>query len=268
MNKSAAAQTLSRPVRHAGRGPLSPMNAQPHAPQAHIPDAGSQHPVRPRPAQVTTVAVAEGEALTRMGLRSILSDCPDLKVVGEAQDHRGATEIALRRRPDVMIVDLVPSMDALSLLALVRARLRDTRVIVLAARPTEELIFRALSAGASGFLLRGCDPRELVEAVRSVAAGHAALDPSVTRRLLDWVVGMDVDGLKEARALIDELGERERVVLTHMAKGMGNLGIARALYMSEGAVKAHIGRLMTKLHCSNRVQAVTIYYKANLPSYQ
>jgi DNA-binding NarL/FixJ family response regulator len=204
--------------------------------------------------------------LTRLGLRSILEASPDVTVVGEAADGRGAIELGLRVRPRVLIIDVqADPPDAMVTIAAFHARLPQTQVIVLGAHFSDELIFRSLSAGAVGILLRDCDPHNLVDGVLAVGAGHAVLAPYPARRLVDWLVGIDVDRARRAQSLLDGLTDREREVLGRMTQGLGNQEIARALYMSEGAVKAHISRILTKLRCTNRVQAVSVLRDARLP---
>jgi DNA-binding NarL/FixJ family response regulator len=218
-----------------------------------------------RPTRAATVVVADREPLIRAGIRSVLEQPSGLEVVGEAADGHHATELVRRVRPDVLIVDFhLPPTGGPDVAGFVRRHLPETAVIFLAADAVDELIFGALRAGASGFLLKQAAPAELVNAVRAVAAGHAALAPRATRRLIDHFASLDVERVHRARGLIDGLTTREREVLTQVANGMGNLQIARTLHMSEGAVKAHVSRLLTKLNCTNRVQAATLSHHAGL----
>jgi DNA-binding NarL/FixJ family response regulator len=218
-----------------------------------------------RQTRAVSVVVADGEPLIRAGIRSLLEQPPGLEVVGEAADGHHATELVRRVRPDVLIVDFhLPPTGGPTVAAFVRRHLAGTAVIFLATEAVDELIFGALRAGASGFLLKQEAPAELVNAVRAVAAGHAALAPHATRRLIDHFTALDVERVHRARGLIDGLTTREREVLAQVANGMGNLQIARALHMSEGAVKAHVSRLLTKLNCTNRVQAATLSHHAGL----
>lgn len=204
--------------------------------------------------------------LTRVGLRSLLEACPDVTVVGEATDASSAIEVGLRIRPRVLIIDVqADPADAIAIIAAFHTRLPETQVIVLGTNLTDELIFGSVSAGAVGILLRDCDPQDLVDAVRAVSAGHAAIAPYPARRLVDWLVGIDVDRARQAEALLARLCDREREVLERMAQGLSNVEIARALYMSEGAVKAHISHILSKLGCTNRVQAVTLLRDSRLP---
>jgi DNA-binding NarL/FixJ family response regulator len=217
-------------------------------------------------ADPVTVVIAETETLTRVGLRSILENPQDIAVVGEAADGNAAFELTLRLRPGVLIVDAqIGPAGGLKVAAAVRAKARETQVVMLSSHFADEVIFRALSVGASGLLLKDCAPQELVGGIRAVAAGRAVLAPCVARRLVNVFVGVDVDRAQRAQDLVESLSDREREVLAHMAEGMGNLEIARVLYMSEGAVKAHISRLLAKLGCANRVKAVSIYRDSRMP---
>lgn len=217
-------------------------------------------------ATATTVGIVGSAALTRMGLRGIVEYCAGTRLVGEAQDAPTMIELVHRHRPAVLIVDVGDSADEmLSAIAVLRARIPATHVIVLAANPADDLVFQALSAGATGVLLKDCDPQELAGAVRAVAAGGAALSSPVTRRLVSWFLGNDVEAARKAHDLIGGLSGRESEVLALVADGMANQEIARRLYMSAGSVKAHISNLLIKLGCTNRVQAAMTYHFARLP---
>lgn len=135
---------------------------------------------------------------------------------------------------------------------------------MLATPAAGELVLPALRAGAAGFLLKDREPDELVNAVRAVAAGDAILCPPITRWLVDNVIGGAAERADRARRQVGVLTEREREVLVHVAKGMGNAKIARAMFLSEGAIKAYMSRLFTKLRCENRVQAALIAHHAGV----
>jgi DNA-binding NarL/FixJ family response regulator len=216
-------------------------------------------------AGLITVVVADDEPLIRAGIRSVLERAQGLEVVAEAADGHRAVALVRGHRPDVLIVDVaMPAVGGLAVTELVRRDVPDTEVIVMVTDAVDDLIFGALRAGASGFLLKQCAPAELVNAVLAVAAGHAALAPRATRRLVDQFLGVDLECVHRARRMIDALTSREREVLAKIARGMGNAEIARTLYLSEGAVKAHVSRLLTKLDCTNRVQAATLSHHASL----
>ena len=212
-----------------------------------------------------TVGIADDEPLVRGGIRGVLEQATDVKVVAEAGNGTGAVELVRRHRPQVLLVDIkMPGMDGLAVAEAVRGVAPTTSVVLLTAWATDAHIQRALRAGTAGILLKNGNPRELVAAVHVVAAGDAMLSPAITRRLLDRITGIDFEPLEQARILVDGLTAREREVLELVAKGMGNMQIARRLYLSEGAVKAHVSRLLTKLSCTNRVQAAILAHTAQL----
>jgi len=256
---SASDQKLVRPLsrRPAGHVALAgPLRKEVGAPPRTA--AGKN-------AGLVTVVVADDEPLICAGIRSVLERSPGLEVVAEAADGQRAVDLVRGHRPDVLIVDVtMPAVGGLAVTELVRRQVPDTEVIVMVTDVVDDLIFGALRAGASGFLLKQCAPAELVNAVLAVAAGHAALAPRATRRLVDQFLGVDLECVHKARRMIDGLTSREREVLGEVAKGMGNAEIARTLYLSEGAVKAHVSRLLTKLDCTNRVQAATLCHHASL----
>jgi DNA-binding NarL/FixJ family response regulator len=167
----------------------------------------------------------------------------------------------------VLLMDVrMPGMDGLAATEQVRAQAPDTAVVLLTSVADDSHIRRAVRAGATGFLLKDGSPRELVTAVRAVAAGEAMLSPAITRRVLERIIDIDPEPMERARSLVGHLTGREREVLSLLAQGMGNLQIARKLYLSEGAVKAHVSRLLTKLSCDNRVQAAILAHNARLIS--
>jgi DNA-binding NarL/FixJ family response regulator len=212
-----------------------------------------------------TVAIVDDEALVRGGIRSVLEHVDDIKVVAESGNGAGAIELVRMHRPRVLVMDIrMPGMDGLTATDHIHRLAPDTAVILLTATATEAQIHHGLRAGAAGFLLKEGNPRDLIAAVRAVAAGDAVLSPAVTRRVLDRVVEIDLEPLDRARALVGTLTSREQQVLGLVAKGMGNMQIARRLYLSEGAIKAHVSRLLTKLSCDNRVQAAIVAHDARL----
>jgi DNA-binding NarL/FixJ family response regulator len=214
---------------------------------------------------VVTVVVAHDEVLTRMGICSVLQRSGDIEVVGEAGSGRAAMELVRRHRPQVLLVKLLMApIDGLAVTESIRELSPATGVIVLASDPPDDLIFSALRTGVAGFLVKGDVPAELTSAVRAVAGGQAALSPCVTRRVLNRLVHADIESVTRARTMIDTLTRREHEVLEHLAKGMGNAAIGRALYLSEGAVKANVSRLLIKLGCTNRVGAAAVFHDAQL----
>jgi DNA-binding NarL/FixJ family response regulator len=212
------------------------------------------------------VLIVDDEHLVRGGLRMILSAADDLEVVGEADDGARAVEAVLRHRPDVVLMDVrMPELDGL---AATRDLLRlpdPPRVVMLTTFDLDSYVFAALEAGASGFLLKDTPPRDLIAAVRVVAAGEAMLSPGVTRRLIGhFAEGGGTSRRDAALARIGGLTEREREVLVEVGRGRSNAEIGRSLYLSEATVKAHVSRLLTKLDAANRVQVAILAHEAGL----
>ena len=212
----------------------------------------------------TRVLLVDDDPLVRAGLSMILASAEDLRVVGEAADGGEAVEAVRRHRPDVVLMDVrMPRMDGLAATATVTALVPAPRVVVLTTFGLDDYVFAALQAGASGFLLKDTPPRELIEAVRVVAAGEAMLSPSVTRQLIEHFAASGADGRRRsAEARLAGLTEREREVLLSVGRGLSNADIGRALYMSEATVKAHVSRLLSKLDVSNRVQIAILVHDA------
>ncbi|SDY90158.1 DNA-binding response regulator, NarL/FixJ family, contains REC and HTH domains [Amycolatopsis xylanica] len=206
-----------------------------------------------------SVGIADHQVLIRAGLRGVLQSDERIVVVGEAGDRAGLVDLLGRHRPEVLLVDAdLPGTDGASTARLVRRHAPSTKVIMLASPGSGDLLFPALRAGAAGFLFKNSDSGELVAGVRAVAAGQATLSPAAARHLVDRFVGVPTERADQARRRVGLLTERERDVLTHLANGTANAGIARALHLSEGSVKAYVSRLLTKLGCDNRVQAALI----------
>jgi DNA-binding NarL/FixJ family response regulator len=212
------------------------------------------------------VLLVDDDALVRAGLRMILGSAEDLEVVGEAADGSEAVEAVRAHRPDVVLMDVrMPRTDGLAATAAVTALSPAPRVLVLTTFDLDEHVFGALKAGASGFLLKDTPPRELVEAVRVVAAGEAMLSPTVTRRLIGHFAASGADARRQqARARLTGLTGREREVLVAVGRGLSNADVGRELFMSEATVKAHVSRLLTKLGATNRVQVAILAHDAGL----
>lgn len=212
------------------------------------------------------VVVADDQAVVRMGLRVLVDREPDLTVVGEAGDGRAAIEAVRANRPDVLLLDVrMPGMDGLDALAELAAGndLDGTRVIVVTTFEIDEYVFRALQAGASGFILKDAAPAELIQAIRVVADGNALLSPSVTRRLIDRFGRQPAYGAEPAPGL-DTLTGRERELVAWVATGRSNEEIGAELSISPATVRTHVGRAMVKLHARDRVQLVVFAVRAGL----
>jgi len=212
------------------------------------------------------VLLVDDDALVRAGLRMILSSADDLEIVGEAGDGAEAVTAVQAHRPDVVLMDIrMPGVDGLAATASVTALPHPPKVVVLTTFALDDYVFRALEAGAAGFLLKDTPPRDLIAAVRVVAAGDAMLSPSVTRTLIGHVAGAGESGRRAAaQARLAPLTDREREVLVAVGRGLSNAEIGRELYLSEATVKTHVSRLLLKLACSNRVQVAILAHDAGL----
>ena len=211
------------------------------------------------------VFLADDQALVRSGFRMLIEAEDDLAVVGEAADGAAAVQALSTSHPaDVVLMDIrMPVMDGVEATRQIAQSGLGTKVLVLTTFDVDEYVFAALKAGASGFLLKDARPADLLNAIRNVAAGEAVMAPSATRRLLDQVVPT-LPTSPGADRRLDVLTEREREVLIEIAAGATNAEIAGRLYMAEGTVKTHIGRLLSKLHCRDRVGLVLLAYEAGV----
>jgi DNA-binding NarL/FixJ family response regulator len=215
---------------------------------------------------MTTIRVllVDDDDLMRAGLTAVLSSDETIDVVGEAPDGRAAVERAIELRPDVVLMDVrMPGLDGIAATRELLAVSPDVRVVVLTTFEQDDYIFGALSAGASGFLLKRTRPEELIAAIHTVAAGDSLLSPSVTRTVIQRVAGQPApDATAEAR--LDELTARERDVLELIARGFSNGEIAATLVIEESTVKTHVRHILRKLRLRDRVQAVIFGYESGL----
>jgi NarL family two-component system response regulator LiaR len=203
------------------------------------------------------VLVVDDHAVVREGLRAFLELQDGIEVAGEAADGNEAVEAAERLTPDVILMDLVmPNLDGLAAMRVLRARLPNARVIVLTSFFDDEQLMPALRAGAAGYLLKNAPPQELARAVRAAHAGEAVLDPVVAARVIEALAG-------HAEPL-DRLTPREREVLVLIGRGFPNKRIARELGLAEKTVKTHVGHVLAKLGVSDRTQAAVIAVRAGL----
>jgi DNA-binding NarL/FixJ family response regulator len=214
-----------------------------------------------------SVVLAEDQPMVRAGFRALLDSRSDIEVVGEAATGAEALEQARALRPDVVVMDIrMPEMDGLEATRRITTdrTLSRTRVLVLTTFELDEYVFGALDAGASGFLLKGGEPADLVHAIRVVAGGESLLAPSVTRRLIDTFVSRPHQEAKTDHDGLDELTTREREVLGLIATGLTNAEIAGALHVSPLTAKTHVSRILTKLGARDRVQLVVIAYQTGI----
>jgi DNA-binding NarL/FixJ family response regulator len=215
------------------------------------------------------VLLAEDQAIVRAGFRALLDAEPDLEVAGEAADGRATIALARELRPDLVLMDIrMPELDGLEATRQITAdpTLNHTRVLVLTTFEFDEYVFGALRAGASGFLLKGGEPGDLLSAIRLVAAGESLLAPSVTRRLIEAYISQPEQGTTAGPDGLDDLSPRELEVLALIARGSNNREIADALYLSPLTIKTHVSRILMKLRARDRVQLVVIAYQAGLVS--
>jgi DNA-binding NarL/FixJ family response regulator len=215
---------------------------------------------------VISVLLVDDEALVRAGLRMILETADDLTVVGDAEDGHAAIEAVGRYQPDVVLMDIrMPRLGGVAATAALRARAHPPSVVVLTTFDTDDDVFQALAAGATGFLLKDTPPTELLHAVRLAAAGDSMLSPGVTRRVIERFTAEDrTRHRRAALSRLDGLTEREREVLIEIGLGHANAEIARHLHMSEATVKTHVTHLFEKLSVTNRVQLAIGAFRAGL----
>ncbi len=203
------------------------------------------------------VLLVDDQSLVRSGFRMLIEAEDDMEVVGEASNGAEALDVLRTTPVDVALMDIrMPVMDGVEAARRIAASPLDTKVMILTTFDLDEYVYAGLKAGASGFLLKDARPAELLSAIRSVAAGEAVVAPSATRRLLDHVVPTLPENPKQSEERLSVLTDREKEVLVEIAKGATNAEIAQSLYMAEGTVKTHIGRLLAKLHCRDRVGLV------------
>ncbi len=213
------------------------------------------------------VVLVDDQLLVRTGFRVILNQTPDIMVVGEAADGREALDVVRATSPDIVLMDVrMPGLDGID----ATRRLRDPsrpdappRVIILTTFDLDEYVFAGLQAGASGFLLKDTRAPDLLAAIRIVAGGQAVAAPTVTRRLIEHFVNVAPQPVRDQSPL-QALTAREREVLTLITRGLSNGEIAASLCLSEGTVKGHVNRILTKLDLRDRVQAVILGYRTGL----
>ena len=217
---------------------------------------------------VIRVLLVDDDALVRSGLRMLLAGAAGIEVVGEAEDGRGVLAAVDLHRPDVVLMDIrMPQLDGIAATRLLRAQPAAPAVVVLTTFDADELVLRALQAGAAGFLLKDTPPAEIVRAIELVHSGDGMLSPGVTRRLIDLVAGDDEAAGRQAaaRERLATLSPREHEVALAVGQGRANAEIAAELHMSVATVKAHVSRLLAKLEAGNRVQIALLVQAASGP---
>jgi len=213
---------------------------------------------------MTRVLIADDQALVRAGFRAILETQPDLEVVGEAADGAEAVHLAHELGPDVVLMDIrMPGLDGIEATRRLMREPDAPRVLMLTTFDLDEYLYEAMKAGAGGFLLKDAPRDQLVDAVRTVAAGDALLAPALLRRVLEDYVSRPAPGAGPP-AELGELTPREREVLTLVARGLANAEIASRIFVSEATVRTHVTHILAKLGLRDRVQAVVLAYETGL----
>jgi DNA-binding NarL/FixJ family response regulator len=211
------------------------------------------------------VLVADDQALVRAGIRMLIETQPDLEVVGEAEDGMAAVSEATKVRPDVVLMDIrMPRLDGIEatrrIMALGPSGAGAAKVVMLTTFDLDEYVFDALSAGATGFLLKHARPEDLLFGIRAAAGGHALIAPALTRRLIERYASSRPRAAPE----LGRLTEREREVLIGLVRGRSNAEIARDLLVGESTVKTHVARVFAKLGLRDRAQAVIYGYETGI----
>jgi len=208
------------------------------------------------------VVLADDQELVRAGFRMILETQADIEVVGDAGDGVEAVAATRRLQPDVVLMDIrMPNLDGLQATKQIMAAGSAARVLILTTFDLDEYVYQALTAGASGFLLKNAPPEQLISAVRVVAAGDGLLSPSITRRVIEQFTRLPPPGGTDA---LKGLTDRERQVLELVARGLSNGEIVAELFVSDATVKSHVAHLLAKLRLRDRVQAVVLAYETGL----
>ncbi|HEY8471905.1 MAG TPA: response regulator transcription factor [Natronosporangium sp.] len=210
------------------------------------------------------VLIVDDDDLMRAGLRAVLSTDESIEVVDEAADGRAAVERTRRLRPDVVLMDVrMPNLDGVAATREIVSAWPAAKILILTTFEDDDYVVGALSAGASGFLLKRTRPEQLIEAIHTVAAGEALLSPSVTRTVIDRMA-KQAPADPSAHRRLAELTPRERDVLELVARGLSNHEIAVTLVVEESTVKTHMKRILAKLGLRDRVQAVIFAYETGL----
>jgi DNA-binding NarL/FixJ family response regulator len=208
------------------------------------------------------VLVADDQSMVRAGFRMLLAGEDDIDVVAEAGNGREAVAKAARFGPDVVLMDIrMPEVDGLQATREIIAADRNARVLILTTFDLDDYIFEALSAGASGFVLKDEPPERLISAIRTVASGDALLSPSITRRVIGQFAGPSRPAPPKE---LEELTAREMEVLRLIARGLSNAEIGAELFITDTTVKTHVTHVLQKLNLRDRVQAVVLAYRTGI----
>ena len=213
-----------------------------------------------------SVLIADDQAMVRSGLRALLDAEDDIEVVAEAADGAQALELAARLLPNVVVMDLrMPVLDGVEATRRLAADLdlAEVRVLVLTTYDEDELVFRALRAGAGGFLLKDADPGDLVNGVRVLASGEALLSPAVTKRLVEAFIARPEPAVGPL-SMLEPLTDREREVVALAGTGLSNGEIATKLFISPATARTHVSRAMGKIGARDRAQMVVFAYESGL----
>jgi DNA-binding NarL/FixJ family response regulator len=214
---------------------------------------------------MTTILIADDQALVRVGLRKILETEPDTSVVGEAADGEDAIETCSRLRPDIVLMDIrMPVLDGIEATRRIVLAHPNTRVLILTTFGLDSYVYEALHAGASGFMLKDAPPEEIAAAVHIIANGDALLAPAITRTVIEEFSRRQSPPPKPLPPTLDELTPREREVLDLLARGLSNPEICTHLVISDATAKTHVARILQKLGLRDRVQAVIYAYETGL----
>lgn len=211
------------------------------------------------------IVIADDDPLVRAGVRAILESDAGIDVVGEAEDGSAAVETVRSTRPDVAVLDLrMPVLDGVEAAREIRRLLPATGTIMLTTFGTDDNVLRALDNGVDGFLLKASAPQDLIAGVRAVAAGGAALSPTIARLLVAAVRDSRSAVQADSLARLERLSQRERDVLALLGRGLSNADIASELVISEGTVKGHVSAILRTLEVENRVQAALLAHESRL----
>jgi DNA-binding NarL/FixJ family response regulator len=214
---------------------------------------------------VISVLLADDQELIRSGLRTVLEADGGFTVLGEAANGQTAVEQVDVLAPDVALVDIrMPELDGIEATRQIALRAPGTRVLILTTYDLDEYVYAALTAGASGFMLKSAPTAQLVQGIRVVAEGAALLAPSLTMRLVERYLASPAPGGADGHPALRGLTEREREVLVLVARGRSNSEIAAELFVSEATVKTHVNHLLAKLALRDRVQAVVLAYECGV----